>query len=91
MKYRYTYSFFPLKRKPEQIGQSPHLELGRMRSAGLAIRKRVRGTMKWSPAAPHRGANGGDKYCINSRYNIITGVVIISYILPLLGLSKKKV
>ncbi len=59
MKYRYTNSFFPLKRNPEQIVQSLDLELGRIWIAYLAIRKGVRGTMKWSPAAPLGGRTGG--------------------------------
>ena len=60
-KYLYLGLFFTLKRNPEQIGQSPALELGRIWIALLAIRKGVRGTMKWSPAAPLGGERGERK------------------------------
>jgi hypothetical protein len=40
-KYRYLGLYFPLKRNPEQIEQSPSLELGRAWIPLLAIRKGV--------------------------------------------------
>ena len=43
-KYLYLDLFFALKRTPGQIGQNPALELGRIKIAVLAIRKKLWGT-----------------------------------------------
>jgi hypothetical protein len=79
-KYLYHMLSPPMKRNSKQIGRARPWKLGPHGIAKEAIRKGVRGTMKCS--APHEGANWGDKYCINSRYNITAGVVINSNILP---------
>jgi len=58
----------PMLHNPEQIRQSPALDLRRIWIALLAIRKGVRGTMKWSPAAPFGGGRRGENRCLNSRH-----------------------
>jgi len=51
--------------------------------AKAAIRKGVRGTMKWSPAAPMGGERGERKVAATLGTNIIAGIVRKSFI-PLL-------
>jgi len=46
----------------------------------VAIRKGVRGTMKWSPASPMRGERGGENNYSNSRpQRINNGLELSSY------------